>query len=396
MEKNYNKKNKLKVVETFKEQEMERKKIVFNVVNIKNWMGGVYYAQNIINLIMHSERLQQKYEVHVLTSSAHAHVFEKFGESIKLVEMDYENYYLNSLYFIKYMRKNKIDYWYALSMNIVEKLLVKKAILWIADFQYIHLPQYFSGIEWKTRNATSKYMAKQNNVLVLSSEDARRDFVENYKKNKSNCYVVHFTSAIEEEVRKITKDKEDQILQKYGLYGKIYIYIPNQFWQHKNHLVVLRMIEKFIKNNKDEVLFVFTGQMHDYRSKEYTEKLRKYFEQEDIDERTVNLGFLDREEQLIIMKNACFLIQPSLFEGWGTVLEDAKVLDKRVILSDLEVHKEQQYEKCTLFQRDNPNDLLDKVNRFLKDDVKDDLEAGIERFHKDSRNYAKELERILL
>lgn len=39
------------------------------------------------------------------------------------------------------------------------------------------------------------------------------------------------------------------------------------------------------------------------------------------------LGFVERTEQLCIMKNAAFIVQPSLCEGWGTVLEDAKVLD---------------------------------------------------------------------
>ena len=46
------------------------------------------------------------------------------------------------------------------------------------------------------------------------------------------------------------------------------------------------------------------------------------------------LGFVERTEQLCIMKNAAFIVQPSLCEGWGTVLEDAKVLDKAVLLSD--------------------------------------------------------------
>ena len=44
----------------------EHKKIVFNVSSIKNWMGGVYYAQNIINLILHNEELSNLYEIHVL------------------------------------------------------------------------------------------------------------------------------------------------------------------------------------------------------------------------------------------------------------------------------------------------------------------------------------------
>ena len=35
------------------------------------------------------------------------------------------------------------------------------------------------------------------------------------------------------------------------------------------------------------------------------------------------------------------LINPSLFEGWSTIVEEAKSLGKRIILSDINVHKEQ-------------------------------------------------------
>ena len=149
-------------------------------------------------------------------------------------------------------------------------------------------------------------------------------------------------------------------------------------------------------NNSTKVLFVFTGQMHDYRNKEYTNEIQQYFNDKEISEVTRNLGFLDRKEQLIIMKNACFLIQPSLFEGWGTVLEDAKVLDKRVVLSDLDVHKEQMYEKCILFKKNSSDDLLEKVSRFLEEEVSDNIEKGIERLYRDSKVYAKELEKALM
>lgn len=372
------------------------KKIVFNIVNIKNWMGGIYYAQNIINLFMRSDKLLQKYEVHLLTPHIHAHIFRKYEKNIKIVEMESGNYYLNSIKFIQYMKKNRIDYWYALSMNIIEKLLVKKAVFWIADFQYIHLPQFFAKWEWNMRHATSKYMAKKKNILILSSNDAKKDFEEYYPNHRSKSRVVHFASAIEDEILSISLKDEKKVLQEYGIEECQYVYIPNQFWQHKNHIIVLQMIKKFVKNNSTKVLFIFTGQMHDYRNKEYTNEIQQYFNDKEISGVTRNLGFLDRKEQLIIMKNACFLIQPSLFEGWGTVLEDAKVLDKRVVLSDLDVHKEQMYEKCILFKKNSSDDLLEKVNCFLEEEVNDSIAKGIERLYRDSEAYAKELEEALI
>ena len=45
---------------------------------------------------------------------------------------------------------------------------------------------------------------------------------------------------------------------------------------------------------------------------------------------------------------------------------------------------------------DDVKDLLNKVNEFLAQKTEDDIEAGIRRFHADSQEYAKELEKILL
>ena len=42
------------------------------------------------------------------------------------------------------------------------------------------------------------------------------------------------------------------------------------------------------------------------------------------------------------------LINPSLFEGWSTTVEEAKLFDKKMILSDIKVHNDQAV-KNTLF-----------------------------------------------
>ncbi len=41
------------------------------------------------------------------------------------------------------------------------------------------------------------------------------------------------------------------------------------------------------------------------------------------------------------MQNSLAIIQPSSFEGWSTVVEDAKALNQNIIVSDIAVHREQ-------------------------------------------------------
>ena len=53
-----------------------------------------------------------------------------------------------------------------------------------------------------------------------------------------------------------------------------------------------------------------------------------------------------------IFRHASVVIQPSLFEGWSTVVEDAKAVGRPIIATDLPVHREQLegYDPAWLFR----------------------------------------------
>ena len=61
------------------------------------------------------------------------------------------------------------------------------------------------------------------------------------------------------------------------------------------------------------------------------------------------LGLIPRGDQLLLMKNAKAILQPSLFEGWSTVIEDARSLQVPVIATDLPVNIEQLEDKGKYF-----------------------------------------------
>ena len=66
------------------------------------------------------------------------------------------------------------------------------------------------------------------------------------------------------------------------------------------------------------------------------------------------------------MSNSCAVIQPSLFEGWSTVVEDGKALNKVIIASNLSVHVEQMRERGIYFNPLDAKDLASKIIEQLK------------------------------
>ena len=62
------------------------------------------------------------------------------------------------------------------------------------------------------------------------------------------------------------------------------------------------------------------------------------------------------------MENALSVIQPSKFEGWSTVIEDAMSMNQTVIASSIDVNREQLGDEGIYFNQD---DFIELGNSML-------------------------------
>jgi glycosyltransferase involved in cell wall biosynthesis len=51
------------------------------------------------------------------------------------------------------------------------------------------------------------------------------------------------------------------------------------------------------------------------------------------------------------------VLQPLLFEGWSTSLEESKAMCKQIVLSKIDTHLEQAPERGLFFSPDSPDEL---------------------------------------
>ena len=94
------------------------------------------------------------------------------------------------------------------------------------------------------------------------------------------------------------------------------------------------------------------------------------------------------------MRKSISIIQPSLFEGWSTIVEESRSIGKLIILSDLEVHKEQNFSRSIFFKRNSYKDLALKILYVFKN-FKPGPETIIENLFAEQnkelmQNFAKE------
>lgn len=375
---------------------MKKIKICFDINGSDKWIGGIYYLKNIIFQMYSNEKIKNVFKAIIVCDKKYKNQFESILSDLNLFVYDKKSRIHRLMIMlmatklcdhIYYYHKYKFDF-----LNLLEK----KAIYWIPDFQECYYPQYFTQDELEKRHRQREMIARSTRPVVLSSKSAKNDFIKFFHPTNKYIYVVPFVSAIENEVVKLTDDFCFEVLKKYKLNNMKFVLISNQFWQHKNHIVVFEAIAKA----KSSVLFkdltyVFTGELKDYRNTEYYNKLKKIIHDNDIEKQIKILGFIDRADQLALMHKAQLIIQPSLFEGWGTVVEDAKVLDKTIVLSDIPVHREQMNDKCLLFDANDPQDLIEVLNSALEDLQEDNVEKGIARMKDDAKRYSENLLKLI-
>ena len=244
---------------------------------------------------------------------------------------------------------------------VFDTTITKKTIYWIADFQDAYLPHLFSKKEIGLRKAMQQLIAKSPDTVIFSSYDALNDFEKFYPEKKVSTRVLQFAVTHPD----YTSVDFGQLKGKYSL-PENYFFCPNQFWVHKNQKIILEAVSKLKHQHNKNIQVVFTGKAYDQRNDQYYGSLQKIINDNIIEENVIILGFIDRKEQLQLMKNAVAVIQPSLFEGWSTVVEDVKAMNQNIIVSNLRVHKEQLSEQAVYFDPSDSNSLVEAILNFKK------------------------------
>lgn len=371
------------------------KKIMIDATGGSKWIGGLYYKKNIIFSLLQNEYINKSYEIILVTDPENEPIFSCFLTKITVQSLNYKNHRERKLKILALCLRYKCKYIFPSTDEHYNKFGIMN-INWIPDFQHNHIPEYFSDEDAKSRTKSYEKMVESKSPLILSSNDALKDFREFYSKEKENVYVVPFVSYIEPEIESLTPDIEAKILKRFDLQNLEYVCVANQFWKHKNHIVIFKAISDLLQRKSNcNIRFVFTGNMNDYRNLDYINELKKYTNDPSIAKRISILGFIDRREQIVLMKNATFMIQPSLFEGWGTVVEDSKVLDKTVLLSNIPVHREQKNEKCILFDPYSSSELATLIEQEFCKKHYDSVEKGVSDMYKQGYEYSKRFEKIL-
>jgi glycosyltransferase involved in cell wall biosynthesis len=257
------------------------------------------------------------------------------------------------------------------SINVLLPLLdlppwriVPSTIGWIPDFQHLHLPQFFGDSDLKKRNITYRRLAEKATVVMLSSNAAHDDFATFVPDLADKGRVVPFPSLLAfEELADdpVTTRNKFNLPEKFAL-------VANQFWAHKNHALVVEALARLHRKGVS-IPVVMTGLPSDHRdpaNKNFSSLLQA-IASAGLNHDVIILGLVPYVDLINLMRTAALIIQPSRFEGWSTVVQDAVALGRPLLCSDIAVHREQVPGALGFFPTDDAAVLADLLEAHWND-----------------------------
>jgi glycosyltransferase involved in cell wall biosynthesis len=340
--------------------------IIFNFNPV--WMGGIIYILNLIRTLDFLED-DEKPEIFLF----HRPDLKPFAEKINYPYLQmiswsfppvtkgyFKSWLTNQNIFVsEILAKYNLDGLYPLHDYPVKTRSSTKLVSWYADLQHEYYPEFFTRKKIFERTQRIKLILKNTDDLVVSSKAVADDFRRFFRlRDSMNMHIFHFVSVIDD----LADLNLEEVRTRYNLPADYYM-ISNQFHKHKNHRVLLKALA-LLKDQGREVHFAMTGRFPDATHSPYMRELHSLIDENDLKSNISLLGIIPRNEQLFLMKNSRAVIQPSLFEGWSTVIEDAISLQVPVIASSLPVNIEQLGPDGCYFEADDYKALAGLLSGF--------------------------------
>lgn len=330
----------------------------------QTWLGGLNVILNLINSILNYQTYNSKIKIVLITNSKRKIKKLKLNKEVEIIEdlkFFKQNIFIKlldkisiilinkTIFLEKFLKKYNINY-ISHTTIVTGNKSVAKSIIWIPDFQYLYFPEFFSFKYKILKWLNIKIYKKHSYKVLLSSNSASKDLkkISNIPKNKVlvNKFIFNLQNP-----KNLIKLKN--LKKKYSL-KRNFFYMPNQYWLHKNHRVVIEALNKIDKKSRENIVIYSSGSNKDYRNPQNFKNIINLVKKYKLKENYIYLGLIPFVDVMSLIYYSLAVINPSYFEGWSSTVEQAKAYNKKVILSQIDVHKEQNPNHAYYFR---PNDI---------------------------------------
>lgn len=232
----------------------------------------------------------------------------------------------------------------------------------ILDLQHLRLPWFFSPAEFDARIAEYGYAIGRSDRLIAISEYERRNLETFY--GATDVKVVHLAGFTAED-KCLTREEISK--RRSAGNEKPYLIYPAVPWPHKNHETLIQAMA-LLQRRGVEIPLVLTNTQGSSTGAARLTKLNALFGLEDI---VTCEPFLQEDALLDRYMQACGMVFPSLYEGFGIPLVDAMSLGVPLLVNNTSAVGEICEGACATFvNARNAVAMADDIEQFWRDEDK--------------------------
>jgi hypothetical protein len=263
-------------------------------------------------------------------------------EIIKLSILDYIFIFLINFFLFRYLLK-KLNIDSPFEKKLIKKKVNKIIFLFtsykafllkkikytstVLDVCHKDFPEFAEVGNFKTfffREYLNKKILPLSFLIITESDQLKKKIAKLYQLKSSKIISIPNVPS------KLMSDKNKNLIKivkkKYNIKNDFYFY-PAQFWQHKNHIVILKCVERLKKQGKN-LYFIFCG-----RDKGNLKFIRKKISEYKINANIKILNYLEDKEVLALYKLSKALVMPTYFGPTNIPPVEAWSLNVPVIYS---------------------------------------------------------------
>ena len=374
------------------------KKILFGITSLT--LGG---AERV--LVDLSNALCDKYEITIFTIYAKGELEKQLNNKIKLKSLYDEAYLelsplkrkfvvpLEVLLLKKKIYKKYIKDNYDVEIAFLEGPITRlfsinnkntKKIAWIHN----DITKVFgNGLKSKLKKILDKRIYSKYDTIVFVSEDNLKKFNKEYKDIRNK-----YLEPIKKEVIYNYIDKEN-IIKKAEEKNDDIVFNKDRI----NFVTVARLVEQKGIDRLIEIhsRLIKNGLKHNFYiigDGPEKEKLEILIKKQKIEETFKLLG--KKENPYPYIKKADYFCLLSRFEGYGMVLEEAKILDKPIIITDTAAREAvENYENARIF-KNTEDGIYNGLENIILNNNKEKLKND-NKFEYDNKNIIEKIERLM-
>lgn len=377
------------------------KKLLFGITSLT--LGG---AERVLVDIVNN--LCERYDITIFTIYAKGELEKELSSKVKLKNLypvsyselsNFEKYFINPLKVLlgkKKIYKNIIKENFDVEISFLEGPVTRllgvknkkvRKIAWIHnDISKV----YGKGLKAKIKRYIDQKTYCKYETLVFVSIDNMKKFKEVYKDNiRKECL-----ESVKKEIIYNYIDMK-KVLEKSNESCEIEFDKTTLNFVTIARLVPQKAIDRLIKIHSKLIKEDLKHNLYVIGDGPEKERLEKMIKQENVESTFYLLG--KKENPYPYIKNANYFCLLSNFEGYGMVLEEAKILNKPIIITDTAAREAVKKYDNSVVLDNNENAIYNGLRKIIEDDTKYNNDKKEEKEEKEYKKYdnSKWLDKIV-